>query len=405
MKRIYLDHNAATPVRTEVKNAMVPLLTDNFGNASSVHHFGQAAQHALEDAREKLARLINAEESTEIVFTSGGTESDNLAIIGAAESLKNKGNHIITSSIEHHAVLNSCAYLHKHRGCTITYLPCDQYGRVSPADLQRAITNKTILASIIMANNEVGTIQPIEELARICKEKNIVFHTDAVQAGGKLPINMQKLSVDMLSLSAHKFYGPKGTGMLYIKKGIHLVPLLHGGHHERNRRAGTENIAGIVGMAKALELSAEDMLSEENRIRTLRDKLQKNLMQKIPYAKLNGHPEHRLSNTLNISFEFIEGEGIILSMDIKGLAVSTGSACTSGTLEPSHVLKAMGVPIEAAHGSIRFSLGRSNSASDIDYVIKTMPGIIEKLRSISPLWEDKQKGVETAYTEDSNTHH
>lgn len=404
-KLIYVDHNATTPIRQEVQNAMKPYLKEIYGNASSVHQIGQKAQKALEESREKMASLIGTQDANEIIFTAGGTESDNTAVKGIAFAFRDKGNHIITSSIEHHAVYNTCQYLEKYHGFKVTYLPVDTYGRVNPQDLEKAITDKTILVSIMMANNEVGIIEPIEELGNICRKRKVLFHTDAVQGGGKLSIDVKKLQVDMLSLSAHKFNGPKGVGVLYLRKGIRLHPLIHGGHHERNRRAGTENVAGIVGMVKAAELAWKEMDNENKRLAALRDKLERELLKRVPYARVNGDTRHRLSNTLNISFEFIEGEGIILSLDMKGIAVSTGSACTSGSLEPSHVLKAMGVPIEIAHGSVRFSLGRENSEEDIDYVIETVPEVVERLRSMSPLWEDKQKGVKTVFAEDKHHHH
>lgn len=404
-KLIYFDYNATTPMRPEVHDAMQPYSKEVFGNASSVHQFGQKAQKALEESREKIASLISAKDAHDIIFTSGGTESDNAAVKGTAFALRDKGNHIIISSIEHHAVYNTCEYLEKYHGFNVTYLPVDNTGRVIPQDLKKTITDKTILVSIMMANNEVGTIEPIEELGRICRERKVLFHTDAVQGGGKLSIDVKKLNVDMLSLSAHKFNGPKGVGVLYLRKGVRLHPLIHGGHHERNRRAGTENVAGIVGMAKAAELAWKEMDDENKRLAALRDKLEEELLRRVSHARVNGDTRHRLSNTLNISFEFIEGEGIILSLDMHGIAVSTGSACTSGSLEPSHVLKAMGIPIEIAHGSVRFSLGRENSEEDIDYVIETVPKVVERLRSMSPLWEDRQKGVKTVFAEDKHEHH
>ncbi len=404
-KRVYIDHNATTPMRPEVVEAMLPYMRQDFGNASSVHRFGQSAQKGLEGSREKMAELLRADDPGEIVFTSGGTEADNLAVTGAAFALRKKGDHIITSSIEHHAVYNVCKYLEKHHGFKVTYLPVDAYGRVDPGKLSSSITDATILVSVMMANNEMGTVQPVAELGKICRERSIAFHTDAVQAGGKLPIDVKRLNVDMLSLSAHKFYGPKGVGVLYIRKGKRVIPLFHGGHHERNRRAGTENVPGIVGMARAAECAWREMDRENKKLGALRDKLQAALVEKVPFARVNGHPEHRLSNTLNISFEFIEGEGIILSLDMKGVAVSTGSACSSGTLEPSHVLSALGVPVDIAHGSVRFSLGRDNTDKDIEYVIQTVPGAIERLRAMSPLWEDKQKGIKTTFGAEDHEHH
>lgn len=388
MPKIYLDHNATTPLDPLVLEAMLPYYKGVFGNASSVHEFGRLARKGIDEARQKVASLIGAKDADEIVFTGSGTESDNLAIKGAADALKAKGNHIITSAIEHHAVLNTCKFLDKN-GFKTTYLPVDKFGVVDLAALKKAITDKTILVSIMYANNEVGTIEPVKEIAKIAKEKGVLFHTDAVQAVGKVPIDVYELGVDMLSLSAHKIYGPKGTAALFIRKGVKVIPLLHGGHHEKNRRAGTENVAGIVGLGKAADLAAKNMSKESGRVRELRDRLHKAVTDGIRYTYLNGHPEDRLCTTANISFEYLEGESIILNLDLDGVAVSTGSACTSGSLEPSHVLTAMGVDVVKAQGSIRFSLGKENTKEDIDYVIKVLPPIIERLRKMSPLYKEK----------------
>ncbi|OGS45512.1 MAG: cysteine desulfurase NifS [Elusimicrobia bacterium RIFOXYD2_FULL_34_15] len=402
-KKIYIDHNATTPVHPEVLSSMLPYFKEFYGNPSSIHSFGQETRKAIEDSREKVAKLLGAE-SSEIIFTSCGTESNNHAIKGTAFALQNRGNHIITSKIEHHAVIEVCEYLSKKFGFEITYIPVDKHGIIDPEDVKKAITDKTILISIMHINNEIGTIQPIEELGKIAQEKQIVFHTDAVQSGGKIQIDVKKLGVSLLSLSGHKFYAPKGAGILYIKKGLKIHSLLHGGSHEKNRRAGTENVPYIVGIAKALELSYKDMSKESKRLLQLREKLEKGIVEKIEYVQINGHPSKRIFNTSNISFDFIEGEGLLLSLDLEGIAASTGSACTSGTLEPSHVLSAMGVSVTNSQGSIRFSLGHQNTEEDIDKLLDVLPKIVSRLRSMSPLWEDKQKGVKTQF-EDPKKYH
>ncbi|MBI4335578.1 MAG: cysteine desulfurase NifS [Candidatus Omnitrophica bacterium] len=387
MKKIYLDHNATTPVDPLVLEAMLPFYKDIFGNASSIHEFGRAARKGVDEARLKVASLIGAKDADEIIFTAGGTESDNFALKGAADALKAKGNHIITSSIEHQAVLNTCKFLEKS-GYKVTYLNVDRYGIVDLNQLKESITDKTILISIMFANNEVGTVEPVEEIARIAKGKGVLFHTDAVQAAGKVPIDVVKLGVDMLSISAHKIYGPKGVGALYIRKGVKLTPLLHGGHHEKNRRGGTENVAGIAGFGKAAEVAVKNMPDEAKRTKALRDRLTEGILKNIKHTYLNGHTENRLCNTANVSFEYLEGEGILLNLDMEGIGASTGSACTSGSLEPSHVLTAMGIDAVRTQGSIRFSLGKDNSEEDIDYVIKALPPIIERLRKMSPLYKE-----------------
>lgn len=384
MRRIYLDHNATTPVNPEVVKAMLPYYEDVFGNPSSIHQFGQQARKAIEEAREKLADFIGAN-IEEIVFTSGGTEANNLAIKGVAYANCKKGKHIITSSIEHHAVLNPCKYLEK-QGFKVTYLPVDKYGIISPDSVKKAITNETILITIMHANNEVGTIEPISEIGKIAREEGIYFHTDAVQSIGKIPVNVDSLNVDLLSLSGHKIYGPKGIGALYIRKGTRIEPLIHGGHHERNRRGGTENLPAIVGLGKAIEIAKSSMKEEEIRLTHLRNTLESGILKNIDNVYLNGHPTQRLPNTLNMSFEYVEGESIILNLDLKGIAASTGSACTSGSKEPSHVLKAMGVEGALAQGSVRFSLGKDNTLEDIEYLLEVLPEIVNRLKKMSPLY-------------------
>jgi cysteine desulfurase len=375
-------------MRDEVLDAMLPYLKDTYGNASSVHQFGRTARAAIDAARIEVAALLGAASPEEIIFTSGGTESDNYAIKGVAHALKNKGNHIITSAIEHHAVYNTCKFLEKE-GYKVTYLRVDQYGMISPDDLRKAIIDKTILITIMYANNEMGTIEPVEEIGKIAKEKNIYFHTDAVQAVGKIPFSVKDMSIDLLAMSAHKIYGPKGMGALYIKKGVKATPQMYGGHHEMNKRAGTENVPGIVGLGKASELALKE-IQEEGKVKELRDYLFKGITSKIDDVRLNGHPEKRLPNTLNVSFTYLEGESIILNLDMEGVAASTGSACTSGTLMPSHVLTAMGVDAVNTQGSVRFSLGRDNTKEEMDYVIGVLPPIIKRLRAMSPLYEGKK---------------
>ncbi len=383
MKRVYCDHSATTPVREEVIEAMLPYFDEEFGNASSIHGFGQRAREAMETARDRIASCIGASPE-EIVFTSGGTESNNLAIMGVADA-RGRGC-IITSAIEHHAVLNTCTSLEKD-GLEVVLLPVDRRGLVNADDLRKAIREAdgdVTLVTIMTANNEVGTIEPIRELAAVAAEADVPFHTDAVQALGKIPVNVDELGVDLLSASAHKFYGPKGVGFLYVRSGTRIEPTQHGGHHERSLRAGTENVPGIVGMARALELACDELGAEPARLHELRDRLQQGLMDTVEDHLLNGHPTLRLPHLLNMSFANVEGEAMLLSLDAVGVAASTGSACTSGTLEPSHVLTAMGIPPEIAHGSLRFSLGRINTADDVDYVLEKLPPIIERLREMSP---------------------
>lgn len=386
MRRVYLDNNATTRMREEVLDAMLPYFKDIYGNASSIHYFGRQARSAVDKARQDVANLLGAEGPEDIIFTSGGTESDNLAIKGVAQALRKKGDHIITSAIEHSAVLNSCRALEKD-GYRVTYLKVDKYGLIDPDELKRAITDKTVLITIMYANNEVGTIEPISEIGALAKEKGIYFHTDAVQAVGKVAFEVRKMPIDLLSMSAHKIYGPKGVGAIYIKKGTKINAIMHGGYHEMNKRAGTENVGGIVGLGKAVELAKKESVEEPKKLCGLRDYLYKEITARIPHTRLNGDPEKRLPNTLNIGFKYLEGESIMLNLDIEGVAVSTGSACTSGTLEPSHVLTAMSIDPADAQGSIRFSLGRDNTKEDIDYVIAVLPPIIQRLREMSPLYE------------------
>lgn len=393
MRRIYLDHSATTPVRTEVATAVMEYMTGKYGNPSSVHSFGREAKAALEKARGQVAALINAQPE-EIIFTSGGTESDNLAIIGVARANAIRGKHIITSAIEHHAVLDTCKALEKE-GFRVTYLPVDAYGQISLADLEAAITDDTILISIMHVNNEVGTIQPIAEIGRIARERGVLFHTDAVQSLGKIPVDVKAQNIDLLSGSGHKIYGPKGTGFLYMRKGVRLKNLVHGGGQERKKRSGTENLPGIVGLGVAAELAAAEMETEMKRLAALRDKLIKGLQEKIPHVRLNGHPTERIATNANLSFEYVEGESLLLSLDLKGIAASSGSACTSGSLEPSHVLTAMGLCHELAHGSVRFTLGKDNTEEDIDYVLEVMPPIVERLRVMSPLYNEKRRECDT----------
>jgi len=387
MKKVYLDYAATTPTDPEVMAAMEPYYFEKFGNASSLHAYGQEAKKALEDSRQSLADFIGAKPE-EIVFTSGGTESDNFALLGAAYALEKKGNHIITSAIEHHAISEPAKFLEK-KGFKVTYLGVDKDGLVSGDDLKKAITDKTILVSIMHANNEIGTLQPIDQLGKIAKEKGIYFHTDAVQTVGHIPIKVDQLNVDLLSLSAHKFYGPKGVGALYIRKGTRLETFLRGGDQERGRRASTHNITGIVGLAKAVELCQKTMESEIKFQSLLRDRLIKEIPIRVPEVRLNGHPEKRLPNNVNFSIKYIEGESMLLSLDMLGIACSTGSACTSSSLEPSHVLLAIGLDHATAHGSLRITLGRFTRESDIDYFLEKLPLVVQKLRAMSPLYERK----------------
>jgi cysteine desulfurase len=388
MRRIYLDHAATTPTRPEVVKAMLPYFSDAFGNASSIHSLGREARGAVEEARTRVAELIGAR-SEEIIFTSGGTEADNHALKGVAYANERKGNHIITTSIEHHAVLEVCKFLGR-RGFKITYLPVDKYGLVDPDDVKRAITGKTVLISVMHANNQVGTMEPVEEIGKIAREAEVYFHTDAVQTMGHIPVNVDKLNADLLAISGHKLYGPKGVGALYVRKGTKLVPLMHGGEQEKRRRAGTENVPAIVGLGKAVELAGQEIGREAERLVYLRDKLIKGLMKKIDHIRLNGHPTRRLPNNVNVSIDFVEGESMLLKLDLEGICASTGSACSSASLEPSHVLLALGLPAELAHCSLRFTLGRENTEADVERVLEVLPGIVAKLRAMSPLWKTQK---------------
>lgn len=385
MKRIYLDYSATTPVHPDVVSAMLPYFTEKFGNASTIYSFGREARKAVEEAREIFAGMIGADQS-ETIFTSGGTESDNHAIRGVAYANKGKGNHIISCKLEHHAVLSTCHLLEKE-GFKVTYLPVDKDGLVSLEEIKNAITDKTILITIMMANNEIGVIQPVAEIGKVARERGVLFHTDAVQAFGSLPIDVEKMNIDLLSVSAHKLYGPKGVGVLYFKKGVKLDKLIHGGEQEKRRRAGTENVAGIVGLGKACEIAKSEMGKESKRLTALREKLIKGLFKGIPEIVLNGHAEKRLPNNVNISVKYIEGESMILNLDLEGICASTGSACTSGSLSPSHVLTALGISAEHSHGSIRFSLGKFTTEEEIDIVLVKMPEIVGRLRKLSPLYK------------------
>jgi len=387
MGRIYLDYAATTPTHPDVLKSMLPYFTEAFGNPSTIYSYGQEAKGAIEEARSKVADLISTRDE-EIVFTGGGTEADNFALEGVAFANESKNNHIITTSIEHHAVLETCKFLEK-RGFSVTYLPVDGYGLVNPDDVKKAITDKTILISVMHANNEVGTIEPIAEIGKIAKEAGVYFHTDAVQTTGHIPVDVNKLGVDLLSMSAHKLYGPKGVGALYIRKGTKITPFMHGGGQERGRRASTENVPGIVGFGKAAELARQEINEESGRLTCLRDKLIQGLLELIDHTHLNGHPVKRLPSSVNISVDFVEGESMCLNLDLEGICASTGSACSSGNLEPSHVLLALGLRHEQAHGSLRFTLGKWTTEEEIDRVLEVLPRIVAKLRAMSPLLKSK----------------
>ena len=383
MKRVYLDYAATTPVDPEVIRAMTPYLSEVWGNPSSIHACGLEARSAVEEARGKIAALIGANKN-DIYFTSGGTEADNWALKGVAHANQKRGNHIITSTIEHHAVLETCKYL-EEKGFSVTYLPVDGFGMVDPDSVRKAITPRTILISIMHANNEVGSIEPIAEIGKIAKASGVYFHTDAVQSTGHVLVSVNNLGVDMLSVSAHKLYGPKGIGVLFIRSGIKIEPLIHGGGQEKQMRAGTENVPGIVGFGKAAELAQTEMTEEANRLSRLRDSLIKNILEKTESTRLNGHSTQRLPNNVNISFDFVEGEAICLNLDLANICAATGSACSSESMEASHVLLAMGLSPEIARSSLRFSLGKWSTVNDINYVMEKLPGIVSRLRSISPL--------------------
>ena len=381
MRRVYLDNNASTPVLPEVFEAMRPYFGESFGNASSIHHHGQETRAAVERARESLAALLGCRPA-EVVFTSGGTEADNLAIAG----LVRPGDHVVSSTIEHHAVLNSCKRL-EERGIEVTYVPVDGRGLVDPNDIRRAIRPNTRLVTIMMANNETGVLQPVAEIGKVCAEADVYFHTDAVQAASKIPIRVKEIGCDLLSISGHKFHAPQGVGALFVRKGTTLEPLFHGGSHERSRRAGTENVPGIVGLGKAAELALKGFeLKDDRDIAALRDRLESSILRNVESAGVNGQGAPRVPNTSNIYFDYIEGEALIISLDLKGLAVSTGAACSSGAIEPSHVLTAMGLRPDRARASIRFSLGKQNTAEDVDFALQLVPASVARLRELSPLY-------------------
>ena len=384
--KIYMDNAATTPVHDEVLAAMLPYFKENYGNASGLYTIAKISKKALEGARKTVAEAIGANPE-EIFFTGSGTESDNMAIRGVAEALRERGNHIITSAIEHHAVLHTCEYLEKH-GFEVTYLPVDPYGKIDMKELTEAIRPETILISIMFANNEIGTIQPVEEIGKLAREKNILFHTDAVQAVGHVAIDVSAMQIDLLSMSGHKLGAPKGVGALYVKKQVPMIPLIHGGAQEKKMRAGTENVASIVALAKAIEISVSEMEKVTGQIRKLRDKLISEILEKIPYSQLNGHPTDRLPGNCNVSFRYIEGESILLMLDSMGVAASSGSACTSGSLDPSHVLLAIGLPHEVAHGSLRLTLDYLNTEEEVEYVLDKLTMIVEKLRKMSPLYDE-----------------
>lgn len=381
---IYMDNAATTAVRKEVLDAMLPYFTEHYGNPSSIHSVGRDAKRAVEAARKQVAAALNAQPQ-EIYFTAGGSESDNWALRSATEMLAKKGKHIITSSIEHHAVLHTCEYLEKQHGYRITYLPVDEFGRVSPDDVKKAIAEDTVLISIMAANNEIGTLQPIAEIGKIAKEAGVLFHTDAVQAVGAIPLDVNALNVDLLSLSAHKFHGPKGVGALYVRKGVRMNNLIFGGAQERSLRAGTENLASIVGLGKAIEIAVAELPEYAAKMTKLRDELIDGILAEIPDVRLNGHRAERLPGNVNVSVRYIEGESLLMRLDLLGIEGSSGSACTSGSLDPSHVLLAIGLPHEIAHGSLRLSLGINNTEDDVKRVLRELPGVVKTLRDMSPL--------------------
>ena len=386
MKRIYMDNGATTRVTEPVFEAMQPYFCEIYGNPSSAHNFGYVSRHAIDAAREQVAKAINADVN-EIYFTGCGTESDNWAVRGAAYENLKKGRHIITTAIEHHAILHTCAQLEKE-GFEVTYLPVDEYGFVTPEQLDAAIRPDTTLVSIMTANNEIGTIEPIAELAAVCKKHGVLFHTDAVQAIGSVKIDVKAMGIDMLSMSGHKFHAPKGIGVLYIRKGVRLQQFMNGGAQERNRRAGTENLASIVGIGKAIEIATADIDAHNAKLSAIRDHMIDRILKEIPFTRLNGHPTTRLPGNVNVCFRFIEGESLLMLLDAKGIAGSSGSACTSGSLDPSHVLLAIGLPHEIAHGSLRLSLSEENTMEEADYVVDALVEIVSRLRSMSPLYDD-----------------
>ncbi|MBZ5698245.1 MAG: cysteine desulfurase NifS [Acidobacteriia bacterium] len=385
MMRVYFDHNATTPVAPEVLAAMLPYFSEEYGNASSIHTFGQRGRGAVEQARESVAALLGARPA-EIMFSSGGTESNNHAIFGVVGAASGERKHVITSAIEHSAVLDPCEALQR-RGVAVTVLPVDREGLVNPEDVRRAIRPETVLITIMLANNELGTLEPIEEIGKIAAETGVTVHTDAVQAAGKVPIDVTRLGVHLLSISAHKLYGPKGVGALYVRKGTRLEPLMYGGHSERDRRPGTEDVPGIAGLGKAAELAMMRMKEERQRIAALRDRLEKGLLERVPYARVNGSRAHRMPNTTNLTFPFVEGEAMVIALDLQGIACSTGAACSSGAVKPSHVLTAIGLAPEDARATLRLSLGHQTTNEEIDYALDTIPPVIERLRQLSPTYK------------------
>ena len=389
MKQIYFDNAATTAVEPEVVETMLPYFTEAFGNASSPHGYGRSARQEMEKARDQVASLIGAKPE-EIIFTSGGTESDNLALFGVLEAQEKKGKHIITSMVEHHAVLHTCEYLEKIGKAEVTYLPVDENGLIDPAEVEKAIRPDTVLISIMLANNEIGTIQPIAEIGEIAKKHQVTLHTDAVQAVGAISVDVNELNVDLLTLTAHKIYGPKGIGALFVRKGTRIKPLIHGGSHERNLRAGTESVVQIIGLGKAAEIAQRELKEDGERITKLRDYIISEVLEKIPYSRLNGDSVRRLPNNVNMSFSFLEGEALLLMLDMKGIACSSGSACTSGSLDPSPVLLAIGLDHETAHGSLRITLGRHSTKEEAEYLIQELPPIVARLRMMSPLWPPKE---------------
>ncbi|MDY3927072.1 MAG: cysteine desulfurase NifS [Anaerotignum sp.] len=387
--KLYFDNAATTPVREEVLQEILPYFREYYGNASSVYAIAKESKKALEKARAQVAAAINAQPE-EIYFTAGGSESDNTALRGVAEAYASKGNHIITTKIEHHAILHTAEYLEKH-GAEVTYLNVDEYGKISLEELEKAIRPETVLISVMFANNEIGTIQPIKEIGEIARKHGVLFHTDAVQAVGHVPIDVEKMHIDLLSMSGHKLGAPKGIGALYIRKCVKVEPLIFGGAQEKKQRAGTENIPGIVGIGKAAELAVAEMEATTAKLVALRDKLIKGILENIPYSRLNGHPTDRLPGNCNISFSYIEGESLLLLLDALGIAASSGSACTSGSLDPSHVLMAIGLPHETAHGSLRLTMDRDNTEEEVDFILEKLPGIVQRLRDMSPVYEDAMK--------------
>ena len=398
MQRVYLDNAATTRVRDEAVTAMLPYFTEYYGNPSSLHSFARDAGRGVDTARAQVATAIYARPE-EIIFTAGGSESDNMALRGIARAYQKQGSHIVTTAVEHHAVLHTLQAMEREDGVSVTYLPVDEYGRVTAAQVEAAIRPETILVSVMFANNEVGTVMPIPEIGAVCRAHKVLFHTDAVQAVGHVPVDVEAMQIDLLSLSGHKFHGPKGIGALYVKKGVRLPALITGGGQERKKRAGTENVPGMVGLGKAIELAAAELPENAERMRALRDKLIAGMQARIPDIKLNGHPAERLPNNVNFSIRYIEGESILLMLDLNGIAASSGSACTSGSLDPSHVLLSLGLPHEIAHGSLRLSFSDENTLEDAEYILLVLPGIVARLRDMSPLWERIKREERTPCTQ------